>query len=206
MPFPRRLLKSHEEVVVDLHPHWWYYAKPISVLVGAIALGILTLTMEDGSVRTALTWVSIGLIGVGVLWTVSRYARWATTHFVITSDRVIFRTGIVAKSGIEIPLVRVSTVHFNQSILQRLVGAGDLVIESGTEDGQQRFTDIRNPDGVQREIHVQKVASERGRSSDSVPSPRPGVADQLEKLEGMLDRGTLTPEEFKMQKRRLLDD
>ena len=206
MPFPRRLLKSHEEVVADLHPHWWYYAKPTAALVGAIAMGILTLTLDDGSVRTALTWLSIAVIGAAVSWTVLRYATWATTHFVVTSDRVIFRTGIVAKSGIEIPLERVNTVHFSQSILERMVGAGDLVIESGAEDGQQRFTDIRNPDGVQREIHVQKVERERRRLGDSLSQQRPGVADQLEKLEGMLDRGTLTPEEFQMQKRRLLDE
>lgn len=206
MPFRRRLLESHEEVVVDLHPHWWYFATPISVLVGAIVLGVSTLTMTDGSVRTGLTWASIVLIGLGVLWTLSRYARWATTHFVVTSERVIFRTGIIAKSGIELPLARISTVHFSQSILQRLVGAGDLVVESGAEDGQQRFTDIRNPAGIQRAIHVQKAASEDDRSSDPARPQRQVTVEQLEKLEGMLERGTLTPEEFEMQKRRLLDD
>ena len=35
-------------------------------------------------------------------------------------------------------------------------------------------------------------------------APAADVATQLEKLEGMRDRGTLSPEEFEAQKRKLL--
>ena len=56
--------------------------------------------------------------------------------------------------GIEIPLGRVNNVLFNQSLLERLIGAGDLLIESGGESGQQTFTDVRNPDRVQNSIHA----------------------------------------------------
>jgi uncharacterized membrane protein YdbT with pleckstrin-like domain len=131
---------------------------------------------------------------------VIRYSRWLTTHFVITNRRIIFRTGLVTKRGIEIPVDRVNTVHFSQGVFERIVGAGDLLIESGGESGQQRFTDIRQPDRVQRVIHAQMDASHM----------RPGdhgaidVAGQLERLESMLMRGTLTPEEFDRQKQKLL--
>ena len=79
-----------------------------------------------------------------------RYLTWATINFVITSDRVIYRSGLIAKHGIEIPLERVNNVSFRQGIFERMIGAGDLLIESGGEDGQQRFTDIRDPERVQR--------------------------------------------------------
>ena len=205
MPYPRKLLNPHEEVAVDLHPHWWYYAKPVVTLVGAIALGVFTLLfVEPGTdPRTPLMWVSLIVLLGAVLWLIARYLKWATTNFVITSDRLIFRSGVIAKSGVEIPLERVNTVHFSQSIFERLVGAGDLVIESGGEDGQQRFTDIRNPDRVQREIHSQMEENERRRFSMS-GSAGFDVASQLEKLEGMLHRGTLTAQEFQAQKDKLL--
>ena len=107
----------------------------------------------------------------------------------ITNRRVIFRTGLLTKRGIEIPIDRVNTVHFHQSVWERMVGAGDLLIESGGETGQQRFTDIRQPDRVQRVIHAEMEARElRGRGADGVVD----VAGQLEKLESMLLRGTLT--------------
>ena len=49
-------------------------------------------------------------------------------------------------------LGRVNNVLFNQSLLECLIGAGDLLIESGGESGQQTFTDVRNPDRVQNSI------------------------------------------------------
>jgi hypothetical protein len=85
-------------------------------------------------------------------------------------------------------------------VFERIVGAGDLLIESGGESGQQRFTDIRQPDRVQRVIHAEMDASRTRPGAD----PTTDVADQLERLESMLLRGTLTPEEFDRQKRRLL--
>jgi uncharacterized membrane protein YdbT with pleckstrin-like domain len=206
MPYPKKLLNPNEEVAVDLHPHWWHFARPVAAIVGAIALGIATLVFTDSgeTLRNILGVVSLVVLLAAIGWLVSRYSKWATTNFVITSDRLIYRSGVLAKSGIEIPLERVNTVHFSQSLFERLVGAGDLVIESGGEQGQQRFTDIRQPDRVQRVIHTQMEANEMRRFT--IPGNLTGgdVASQLEKLEGMLQRGTLSPAEFQAQKDKLL--
>ncbi|MGH9132742.1 MAG: PH domain-containing protein [Ilumatobacteraceae bacterium] len=202
MPYPKKLLNDHEDVALDLHPHWWYFTKPVLALVAAIVFGIFALT-RDGDAGTALRWVALILIVAAALWLVHRYLKWATTNFVITSDRVIFRSGIIAKNGIEIPLERVNNVLFNQSIFERLIGAGDLLIESGGEDGKQRFTDIRRPERVQNLIHAQMEVNETRRFVQPHHATS-DVASQLEKLEGMVERGSLSPEEFEAQKRRLL--
>ncbi len=203
MAYPSRLLNDNETVSVDLHPHWWFLAGPTFAIVAAMTAGVVTLlaTEADSTARTAAGWTTLVAIAASAVWLVSRYGRWLTTHFVITNRRVIFRTGLLTKHGIEIPIDRVNTVHFNQGIFERMVGAGDLVIESGGESGQQRFTDIRQPDRVQRVLHAEMEARElRGRGTDGVVD----IADQLEKLESMLMRGTLTADEFERQKRRLL--
>jgi uncharacterized membrane protein YdbT with pleckstrin-like domain len=203
MAYPSRLLNDDETVSVDLHPHWWFLAGPIFAIVVAIAAGIATLVVAetDSTLHTVAGWATLVAIALSALWLLSRYGRWLTTHFVITNRRVIFRSGLVTKRGIEIPIDRVNTVHFHQGLWERMVGAGDLLIESGGESGQQRFTDIRQPDRIQRVLHAEMDARERrGRSGDRVVD----IADQLEKLESMLLRGTLTPEEFDRQKQRLL--
>jgi uncharacterized membrane protein YdbT with pleckstrin-like domain len=141
------------------------------------------------------------------VWSIIRYLKWSTTSFVITSDRIIFRNGIIAKSGIEIPLERVNNVNFKQSIFERVIGAGDLLIESGGETGQSRFTDIRKPENVKNLIHTQMEVNQQ-RSFTFHPPAGSGavdVAGQLEKLEGLRDRGSITPEEFEAQKRKLLE-
>jgi len=203
MPYPKKLLNDYETVALDLHPHWWYFAQPVLALVGSIVIGILGLVFTDDDVEKGITWVAIILIVGSALWLVIRYMKWATTNFVITSDRIIFRSGVLAKSGIEIPLERVNNVLFSQSIFERLLGAGDLLIESGGEDGQQRFSDIRRPERVQNLIHSQMEINERRRFT--VPTASNDVASQLEKLEGLLERGTISREEFEAEKDKLLE-
>jgi uncharacterized membrane protein YdbT with pleckstrin-like domain len=202
MPYPTKLLNDDESVVLDLHPHWWYFVEAAVALVVSIILAIVALAL--GWPNWA-RWVCLVLIVLSAIWMVSRYFKWRTTNFVVTTDRVIFRHGLFAKAGIEIPLERVNAVHFNQSIMERILGAGDLMIESGAERGQQKFTDVKHPDVVTNTIHRQMDANEDqmygGRLGANAPVD---VAGQLERLEGMLHRGTLTQEEFDSQKRKLL--
>ena len=204
MPYPKKLLNDYETVALDLHPHWWYFAEPVLALVASIVLGIASLVLLDGGgAGTWVRWFAVAAIIGCVIWLVLRYSKWATTNFVITSDRIIFRSGVIAKSGIEIPLERVNNVLFHQSVFERMLGAGDLLIESGGEDGQQRFSDIRRPERVQNLIHSQMEVNESRRFNP--PSSGSDVATQLEKLEGLVERGTLSREEFEQQKRKLLD-
>jgi membrane protein YdbS with pleckstrin-like domain len=220
MPYPKKLLNDYETLALDLHPHWWYFAESVFSLIVTIGLGVVAVVMDAPG---WLKWVVLALIVAAALWVLVTYLKWITTHFVITSDRVIFRHGVFAKSGIEIPLERVNSVHFDQGVWERIVGAGDLLIESGAKEGQQRFTDIRNPDRVQNLIHSQMEQNEdrmygnvRQRNlaaASPMPPPPPGTAaggsadvvTQLEKLEALRDRGSISPQEFEVQKRRLLE-
>ena len=205
MAFSQKNLTPNETIALDLHPHWWYFSGPVAALVGALVFEIVVLTRDQGTTRDVLGYIALALIVATALWLVSRYLRWMTTSFVITSHRIIFRTGVIAKSGIEIPLERVNNVNFNQSVFERALGAGDLLIESGGEDGQSRFSDIRHPDRVQRLIHAQMEQVVQRRSGySSGPAPSVDVAEQLERLEAMMQRGTLSADEFETQKRKLL--
>ena len=163
MPYPKKLLNDYETVALDLHPHWWSFSEPAAALVGSVIFGIVVRWKLDGDTEKYLSWLAIALILGCAVWLVVRYLKWSTTNFVITSDRIIFRSGIIAKSGIEIPLERVNNVLFSQSIFERILGAGDLLIESGGEDGQQRFTDVRHPERVQNLIHSQMESNENRR-------------------------------------------
>jgi uncharacterized membrane protein YdbT with pleckstrin-like domain len=202
MSYPKKLLNDYETVALDLHPHWWFFAEPVTALLASIAFGIVGWAITDGDTEEYWLYVAVAAIVLSAGWLLVRYAKWSTTNFVITSDRVIFRSGVLAKQGIEIPLERVNNVIFNQTVFERMLGAGDLLIESAGVDGRQRFTDIKHPERVQKLMHAQMESNEQrafqGANSTS------DVATQLEKLEGMLERGTLSPEEFAAQKSKLL--
>ncbi|HSB87024.1 MAG TPA: PH domain-containing protein [Ilumatobacteraceae bacterium] len=200
MPYPKKNLNPNETIALDMHPHWWYFAEPAFSLLGAIILSIVVLVKTDNN---GLKLAMLALLVITAVWLLIRYLKWLTTNFVITSNRLIFRQGLIGKSGIEIPLERVNNVNFNQSVFERILGAGDLLIESGGEDGQQRFTDIRHPAQVQNLIHAQMEGHFQRRAS-YVHGPSVDITEQLQRLEGMLQRGTLTQEEFEAQKAKLL--
>lgn len=211
MPFPKKLLNDYETVALDLHPHWWYFAEPAGALLASIVVGIAVTIGVRGDDPTPgyekwLLFAVLAAIVLSAAWLVGRYLKWMTTNFVITSDRLIFRQGVIAKNGIEMPLERINNVNFSQSVFERILGAGDLVIESGGEEGRSRFTDIRHPEKVQNLIHSQMEANERRRGEmyNAAPAAPTDAATQLEKLEGMLQRGTLSRDEFDIQKRKLL--
>ena len=208
MPYPQNELHPTEELVLDLHPHWWFFAKSAALLVLAFVLGIIVLA-------NGWSWakIPVGLfILVTVVWFTERYIRWVSTHFVLTNDRVIFRTGIVAKHGIEIPLERINTIFFHQRIFERVLGLGDLDIESASKDGAQRFEDIRNPSGVQNEIYQQMEANQikaaerisGGINRAHAAADGESIPDQIAKLSALRDQGVLTEDEFQTKKQELL--
>jgi uncharacterized membrane protein YdbT with pleckstrin-like domain len=146
------------------------------------------------------------LILVALGWFGLYYARWVTTHFVITSDRLIYRHGVLSKHGIEIPLERVNTVFFSQTIVERILGSGDLVIESAGEQGRQSFANVRKPSAVQNEIYRQMEANEN-RKFDRIGAPRGGdsIPAQIAQLDELRQRGVLSQAEFDLKKQQLLD-
>jgi uncharacterized membrane protein YdbT with pleckstrin-like domain len=124
----------------------------------------------------------------------------------VTSDRVIHRSGWLAKSSMEVPLERINDVRFRQTVFERLVGAGDLVIESGGEYGQNRFSDIRKPEDVQKLIYEMSEENQnRMAGGGAVRAAGPDdPLDQLEQLARLRAQGHITDEEYETQKRRLL--
>jgi uncharacterized membrane protein YdbT with pleckstrin-like domain len=200
--FSRRLLNDGEDLILDLHPHWWFLVEPLAALAGAVVLGVLVLSND-------LHEIIQGITGVGVLlalgWFGVRYLQWITTNFVVTSDRLIYRHGVLSKHGIEIPLERVNTVFFSQSILERILGSGDLVIESAGEQGRQAFSDVRKPSAVQNEIYKQMEANENRKFDRINPSGAgANIPSQIQQLDDLRRRGAISEAEFEAKKADLL--
>ncbi|MBJ7488626.1 MAG: PH domain-containing protein [Ilumatobacteraceae bacterium] len=202
MPFPRRLLNDYESITLDLHPHWWFLAPAGAATTVSGVMTLTVLAQFDGWLETVAIYLMIGALVVSASWMVVKMVQWRTTYFVVTSHRVIYRQGVLARNGVEIPLERMSNVNFKQTIFERLIGAGDLIIESSGRDGQQKFSDIQNPEEVQNIVHAALQSRESQSGGNDVQGD---VATQLEKLEGLRQRGTLSVEEFIEQKRRLLE-
>jgi uncharacterized membrane protein YdbT with pleckstrin-like domain len=203
MPFPTRLLLEGESIVLDLRPHWWFFVAPVAAGVPLIAVLVGVYQLE-GDAETAGLYAFAVLAVLWAVWLTVRLAHWATTHFVVTTDRLVFRSGVLSKQGRDIPLERVNDIASSQTFFERILGAGDLLIESAGERGQQTFTDIPHPDAVQQEIYRQMEANEsRSRWAGRVPVTV-SVTDQIAALANLRDRGVISEEEFQAKKADLL--
>ncbi|HEX2423486.1 MAG TPA: PH domain-containing protein [Actinomycetota bacterium] len=208
MPFPRRLLIPDEQLVLDLRPHPIALVMPTVVtIVGFVAASWLTAKTD---VADWVWWVLFLILLV--LYPVPKLIAWLTSNFAVTSDRVIHRQGFIAKRSMEIPLEAINDVRFEQGILDRMVGAGTLVISSASEFGRNTFDDIRHPEAVQKVIYEQGESNKKrmyqgsaaGQGPPPPPPAAPSATTELERLARLRADGVLSEEEFQVQKAKIL--
>ncbi|RZS33862.1 PH (Pleckstrin Homology) domain-containing protein [Herbihabitans rhizosphaerae] len=156
MAYPDDLLSEGETVVLHKHPHWKMLLVPFVVLIVTLAIGIwLGILVQDAE----SPWNNIGLIAIGVVglglivWLfLIPFVRWRTTHFIVTTDRVMAREGVINRTGIDIPLSRISSVRFEHGLIDRIVGCGTLIIESSSQEPLE-FDDIPKVEKVHTLIY-----------------------------------------------------
>ena len=146
---------THDEVLVlDLHPHWWRFVKPSLVLLAAIAAIAYNNEIPNEFLKDLALIIAQAFTALAVLNLAAKALKWYRTHFVLTSQRVIFQSGVIARTRVEISLHKINLINFHQSVFERLINAGDIVIESGAEDGVETFNDVPDPQQVQALIHT----------------------------------------------------
>jgi uncharacterized membrane protein YdbT with pleckstrin-like domain len=206
MPFPRRLLIEGEELVLDLRPHWIALVRPALVVIVGLVAAIWLSTVTSDRLEW-LPWAAYVILLV--VYPLPKLVWWLTSNFAVTSDRVIHREGFIAKRSMEIPLEAINDVRFDQGIVDRMIGAGTLVIQSASEHGRQVFESIRDPEGTQRTIYHEgeknKQRMYQGDSMGGSSTPAaPSISTELERLAELRTKGILTEEEFQAQKARIL--
>ncbi|HKR49062.1 MAG TPA: PH domain-containing protein [Pseudonocardiaceae bacterium] len=143
MPYPEDLLMSDERVVLHKHPHWKMLFLPVVFFLVIVGLGGFLAAVIAGRSWEFYGWIALGgLGGITVVWlTVVPLLRWRTTHFVLTTRRVLVREGILTRTGIDIPIGRINSVQFRHSVIERVLRCGTLIIESASDEPLE-FDDI----------------------------------------------------------------
>jgi membrane protein YdbS with pleckstrin-like domain len=216
MPFPKRLLVPGEQLELDLRPHPIALLLPALATLAIVVVWIVGVRTWDGTVN--LVTLAIGVVLL-IVYPLRHLITWLTSHFVVTSTRVIHRQGFVAKRSIEIPLEKINDIRFDQGVFDRIVGAGDLTIRSASEDGPTTFEDVRHPEEVQKTIYASSERKQQqlmhgGPVVAPTPSTPPGppfsrpfapsTMTELERLADLRAKGVLTEAEFQAQKAKIL--
>ena len=169
MPYPDKVLADDEEVVRHLHPHWLTIFWPVVwllLIVGSASVGVAAIPAgrQQGIYRLAVLGAALLLL---LVFVVRPFLVWRCTHYVITTHRVLFREGVLARRGRDIGLSRITDVSYRQTLWERIVSSGTVTIESAGEGGATVLQRIPDSDGVQQLLNhmIEEDADRRAQES-----------------------------------------
>ena len=206
MSYPEKFLTEGEHVVAQFRPHWRLLFIPMLWLIVGIALLVVLYTVVDADPVVNLI-VTVVVVLALIPLVVAPFVRFWFTSYVLTNERLITRKGVIARSGIEIPLENITNVVFNQSVVERLLQSGDLLIESAGESGQSRFADIPEPEEFQSllyKVREDRDDAHRAKAARSVPGG--DATERLARLAKLHQDGIISDEEYEEKRQSLLDE
>jgi uncharacterized membrane protein YdbT with pleckstrin-like domain len=169
VPYPDKLLADDEEVVAHLHPHaltvFWPVVR-LLLIIGAASFGMAMIPVgsDQGVYRLVVLCVAVLLVLVAV---VRPLLRWRSTHYVITSHRLLYRAGILSRRGRDIGLGRIADVSFSQTLWERIIRSGTLRVDSAGEGGVAVLHRVPGIERVQQLLNhmIEEDAGRRARES-----------------------------------------
>ena len=105
--------------------------------------------------HTLVAWLHLLVLGwlvIGIFLFISMYLEKWTTERALTNRRLILKRGFIRRKTEEISFNRVEEVNLSQSILQRILGSGDIKV-TGTGAGEIMLKNIDDPLDVQKKVN-----------------------------------------------------
>ena len=158
MGYVERHLLPGERVLYKTRLHWVLFARPLLVSLIGAGLAVATYQMSGEAARWS-GWVGIGIMAIGLLWSFVHWVELRTSEFAVTTARVIFKVGLVARYTTELLLTKVESIAVQQSLSGRVLGFGDLTV-IGTGGTREIFRRVRDP--ITFRNYVQQASSTQG--------------------------------------------
>jgi hypothetical protein len=126
-------LLPFEEVVAAERRHWARLIEPAtSVVLGLVVAVWLDIHLpENVPLFRDVIWLGWVFL---ILRLGYRIVEWYTDWFIATNKRVLLTYGVFTRRVAMMPLMKVTDMSYNRSILGRLIGYGEFVLESAGQD------------------------------------------------------------------------
>ncbi|MEU9888562.1 PH domain-containing protein [Sphaerisporangium sp. NPDC051017] len=126
------LPQEHQVIMVRRHPA--VLLRPVAEVFGGLVLaGLLSkwLGGNQGAQALVIVWWAWLLLLIRFVWKV---AEWSVDYFVVTSKRMLLTRGLITRRVDMMPLGKVTDMSFQRSLLGRMLGYGEFVLESAGQD------------------------------------------------------------------------
>lgn len=159
--------EAGEQVFFEGHPSWrslWLHMvrwTGIALVVGVIA-GVASRAAESHVDALWIVGAVLVVLAIGLL--IGQLRRIVTTY-AITDRRLVIESGILSRDSHQTRLERIQNVNLRQTLLERLLGIGDINFDTAAEAGFQfSFNGVADPKQIVRTVN---------RALDALPNPAP---------------------------------
>ena len=205
----RTTLKKDEKILLITRQHWLRLVLPV------FAWLLLTILLLIWRADSIVIWI---IILLAALYPLIEYVNWRHNLWSVTNMRIVDETGFFTRYSKESPLDKINNVEYDQSIWGRLFGYGNVDIQTAAEMGETKYILIHHPKLLKDTItHAQEeykkiqissqatqLAEAIARTNVSAQPSQQMIADELDKLFSLLQKGAITQEEYLAQKGKLM--
>jgi uncharacterized membrane protein YdbT with pleckstrin-like domain len=198
-------LKSNEKVTLLTQQHWFVLVLPCFLFLLGLVIGVL-----------------IGnygfLIPIAMLiYLIYKIYLRKNNLWAVTNLRIIDEYGVFSHNSKESPLDKINNVSYQQSLLGRIFGFGNVQIQTAAEMGATTYEFVQRPKKLkdtitqmQEEFKKDLIIQQAKELSNAIISNTPSksnadISSELEKLYNLKQKGILTEEEYNSRKKKLLE-
>ncbi|MEO5890153.1 MAG: PH domain-containing protein [Ferruginibacter sp.] len=205
----RTVLKKDEKILLITRQHWVRLVLPIFVWV--VAATLLLWLVENKTTGFIIT------LAVAI-YPLYEYLNYKSNLWCVTNLRVVDENGFFSRHSKESPLDKINNVEYDQGIWGRIFGFGDVDIQTAAEMGETTYELIHHPKllkdtitHAQEEYKKTQISNQATELAKAIAAANRGsgssqqmIADELNKLFDLLQKGAITQEEYISQKRKLM--
>lgn len=151
-------LVDGEDLINQMRPHFMCVLPQILLWVGVLVVtgvGLWFFSTLDSPISTNAGWITVGVVVVLLTAvTAKQFIWWLTTRYVFTNRRIITRSGLLFIKGETIPLNRIQSIQFEKTFVDRILGAGQLLVDSAAENDIV-IKYVTHPEEIQRNIYAE---------------------------------------------------
>jgi Bacterial PH domain/Short C-terminal domain len=156
-----------------------------AIFIASLVLVLLVTQLQPDTptlVRSAFSWLGLGLLLIGLAWLGLIYISWYNQDYLVTNRRVLKVEGILKKRSADSSLEKINDAVLEQSVLGRMLGYGDLDILTANEQSVDRYRMLSEAQTFKRSMLEEKHKLEQ--EAFQIPAPplraAPPVAPAVE--------------------------
>jgi hypothetical protein len=151
MGYAERVLQPGETIAYRARLHWIIYFGGLVLIVAAIALAIAAVVLKTPSIQISLLVGAMIALFLGLFQMIRAWIVAVNTEIIVTTRRVIYKTGFISRNTVEMNLDKVESVLVQQGILGRMLDFGTVIIR-GVGAGLEPVDNIGAPLELHRHV------------------------------------------------------